>query len=202
VAGKRCAIGSDEHELAAPPADTRLGILSVIIRDDKDEASCSFETFFGALESGEAMVELFAGGKQNGAIGESPTVVLNAGKFDGAGTVLLDKGNHTVEFMDVLAMNYEIQSDADAMLLEPGEDEKFVSMRVCVRDGAAGFLGGALKAELKMVETGVDKRGEFSFVQGKAAGDEADIEPGVAGGANEVDDVRAGKRFAPGEVDL
>src|SRR5882762_3701852 len=53
-----------------------------------------------------------------------------------------------------------------------------------------------------MIEARFHEGGEFRLVEWKAAGDEADVEAGDAGGVDEFDDVGAGQRFATGEIDL
>jgi len=53
-----------------------------------------------------------------------------------------------------------------------------------------------------MIEARFHEGGEFRFVEWEAAGDEADVEAGEAGGVNEFDDVGAGERFTAGEIDL
>ncbi len=53
-----------------------------------------------------------------------------------------------------------------------------------------------------MIEARFHEGGEFRLVERKAAGDEADVEAGDAGGVDEFDDIRAGQRFATGEIDL
>jgi len=53
-----------------------------------------------------------------------------------------------------------------------------------------------------MIETGFDEGGELGFVEWEAAGDEANVEAGEAGGVNEFDDVGAGEGFAAREINL
>jgi hypothetical protein len=53
-----------------------------------------------------------------------------------------------------------------------------------------------------MIEAGRDESDEFGFVEGKAAGDEANVESGFARGAHQGDDVGASERFTAGEIGL
>ena len=75
-------------------------------------------------------------------------------------------------------------------------------MRGGIGNFAGGLLGGSLKAELEMIEAGSDERGEFSFVERKTAGDQADIQTCLARGMNQLHDVGAGQRLAAGEIHL
>src|SRR5258708_16198341 len=69
-------------------------------------------------------------------------------------------------------------------------------------DFARGLFRRSLKAQLEMIKSRVYQSGKFRFVERQAAGDQADVEAGDTGGVNEFDDVRAGQRFAAGEIDL
>ncbi len=202
MTGKRGAVGRDEHELASPAADAGLGEFRVVIRNNKDKAGFAFEALFGFLERFNAIVELRAGGKQMRAIGEGVAVILHAGKFDAAGRVFFNDGEHFFQFVNVLAVNHKIQGEADAVGFQPVEDAEFLRVSGGAGDFAGGFFAGTLEAELEMVEAGGDESGEFGFVERKAAGDEADVESSFAGGADEGDDVGAGERFAAGEIGL
>ena len=91
MARKSGAVGRNEHELTSPAADAGLGELRVVIRNNKNETSLAHEALFGLLECGDAIVELRAGGKQMGAIGEAVAVILHAGKFDAAGGVFFNE---------------------------------------------------------------------------------------------------------------
>ena len=69
-------------------------------------------------------------------------------------------------------------------------------------DFRGGFFAGALEAELEVIEAGFDEFAEARFVERQAGGDEVDVEAGGASGADEIEDVGAGERFAAGEVGL
>ncbi len=104
--------------------------------------------------------------------------------------------------MNVLAVNHKIQSEADAVTFQPVEDAKFLRVRGGAGNFASGFFASALEAELEMIEASGDQSGEPGFVEGKAAGDEADVESGFACGADQGNDVGASERFAAGEIGL
>ena len=53
-----------------------------------------------------------------------------------------------------------------------------------------------------MIEAGLDESFEAGFIERQPGGDEIDVESGGARGADEIEDIRAGERFAAGEVGL
>jgi len=99
-------------------------------------------------------------------------------------------------------MNYEIESDGDAMIAEPVENAEFLCMGLGAGNFVGRFFARALEAELNVIEAGGDKRGELGFIEGESRGYEIDVKACGAGGADEFDDVGARERFAAGEVGL
>src|SRR5258705_4955709 len=93
-------------------------------------------------------------------------------------------------------MNDEIQRQRHAAPLEPVKDSEF--LRVCFRAGdfIGGLFGSALKTQLNVIETRLDELVEPRFVEGESRSNEADIEPGSAGGADEIHNIGAGQRLA------
>src|SRR5207244_6682418 len=102
--------------------------------------------------------------------------------------------------MKIVAMEDEIQCDADPARFEPLENAKFLSVCFCSRDFFGDVFRGRLETQLKMVETRVDKSIEFCFVERQARRDEADVESCRTRRANEFDNVRTREWFAAGEV--
>ena len=202
VAGKRVALGSDKHELASPAAHAGFGKFGVVVRHDKFDAKFSFETLLRALDERDGGVHLRARGKELIAVGESPAVILDVSEFDAGGAGRFGESEHGRNFVDVAAMNDEIESDGEAMFSKPFEDAKFLRVGFCAGDFGGGVFASALKAELDVVEAGVDECSEFWFIEGKTGGDDVHVESGGAGVFDEVDDVGAGERFATGEVGL
>src|SRR5437879_598904 len=122
VAGKDGAIGRDEQELASPAADAGFRKFRVVIRDNEDNARFAFQAFFGFLEFGDTKFKLAARGQERLAIRQAPAVILHAGEFYAAGPVLVDEQDHLLEFLNVLAVDDEVQGYADAVFLEPFEN--------------------------------------------------------------------------------
>ena len=73
-------------------------------------------------------------------------------------------------------------------------------MRFGAGDPVGGGFARILKADLDVVESGVDQRLQTIFVEAEAGGDEVGVESGGAGGGDEFGQVRTGQRFAAGEV--
>ncbi len=60
----------------------------------------------------------------------------------------------------------------------------------------------ALKAELKVIEAGLDESFEARFVERQAGCDEIYVQAGGARGTDEIEDIGASERFAAGEIGL
>ena len=75
---------------------------------------------------------------------------------------------------------------------------------MCLRAGdfVGGLFVGALKTQLNVIETRLDELVEPRLVEGESGSDEADVESGPAGGADEINKIGAGERLATGEIDL
>jgi hypothetical protein len=146
--------------------------------------------------------ELLAGGKKRIAIGESPAVILNVGELNAAGTGGFGEGEHCGELIDVAAVNDEVESDGDTMAFEPFADTEFLRVGFGSGDFVGGLFACALKAQLKMIESGLDESFEARFIERQAGANEIYVEAGSARGADEIEDVRAGEGFAAGEIGL
>ncbi len=59
--------------------------------------------------------------------------------------MFLDKDQHFFEFLDVLAVNYEVQRHTDAVFLQPFEHAQLLRMRRGVGNFARGLLVRSLK---------------------------------------------------------
>ncbi len=136
------------------------------------------------------------------AIGESPAVVLHMGKFHARRAGGFRECQHFRELLDVAPVDHEVEGDGDAASFQPFERAKLLRVGFRAGDFRCDFLARALEAELQMIEAGSEERVELGFVEGKAGGDEIDVQAGGAGGADQFDDVGAGERFATGEVGL
>jgi len=102
----------------------------------------------------------------------------------------------------VTAMNDEVQSESNAMLLDPFEDAKLLRMGLGAGDFVGDFFARTLKAELDVVEAGSDECREFRFIERQTRGDEIDVEARGAGCTHKVDNVGTGEGFAASEVRL
>ena len=142
------------------------------------------------------------GGEKILAIGESPTVILHAGKFHATGFRIFNDSEHFLELVNIAAMNDEIQRDADAIAFEPLEDAQLVLMRLGAGDVVGSVFARALKTELEMIEAGIYKKIQLDFVERKAGSDEASIESGSTSIADKRNNVGTRQRFAPGEISL
>jgi hypothetical protein len=145
---------------------------------------------------------LCARGKQGIAIGESPAVILNVGELDASRARGFGERKHFGELINVTAVNNKVECDGDAMALEPFENPEFVCVGFCARDFVGGFFAGSLKAQLKVIQAGLDESFEPRFVERQAGSDEIYVEAGSASGMDELEDVRACKRLAAGEIGL
>ncbi len=108
-----------------------------------------FQSFHGA-------VELCARGQEALAIGEGPAVILHVGEFDARGAGGFGEREHSLDLIDVAAMNHEIQGHCHANLLEPVEHAEFLGVGFRAGNFVGGFFARALKAELQVIEAGVD----------------------------------------------
>jgi hypothetical protein len=104
--------------------------------------------------------------------------------------------------IDVAAVNHEVECDSDAMVLEPFEDAEFMGVSFGAGDFVGGFFLGSLKAQLKVIQAGLDESFEARFVERQAGCDEIYVQAGSARGTDELEDVRASKGFAAGEIGL
>jgi hypothetical protein len=104
--------------------------------------------------------------------------------------------------MQILAMNHEIESQRDALALYPPGDAQLLG--VSSRSGklARGFFFGALKTQLEVIESRSDEFLEALLIQRKARSDHARVQAGGARGTDNLGQIRACERLAPGEVGL
>src|SRR5580700_8113958 len=75
---------------------------------------------------------------------------------------------------------------------------------MCFRAG--DFIGrlfaGALKTQLNMIETRLNELVKPRLVKGHPGSNEIDIEPGLAGGTDKVQNIGAGQRLSACKIDL
>ncbi len=152
VAGKRFAVRRDEQELAAPAAHAGLW---------KFRAS-----------------ELFARREKIFAVGESPSVILHVCEFDASGGRSFGQSEHFFDLVDVAAVDDKIESNGDAVTLEPFEHAEFVGVGLGAGDFVGGVLAGALKAKLHVVEAGLDESRKAGFIERQTRGDQVDVKTG------------------------
>ncbi len=176
VAWKRFAGRRDQHELASPAAHAGLGKFRVIIGDDVFDANFSAEAFLRALEKFDGIRELLARRQKMLAIGESPAVVLHMGKFHARRAGGFRECQHFRELLDVAPVDHEVEGDGDAASFQPFERAKLLRVGFRAGDFRCDFLARALEAELQMIEAGSEERVELGFVEGKAGGDEIDVQ--------------------------
>ncbi len=158
---KRATVRRNQHDFASPAAHARFWVFCVVIRYDVLDANFSAQTFFRGFHFRHEIIELLPGRKQKISIRKSPAVILHVRKFDAGCGRRLRNGQHRVHLMKIVAMENKIQCDADWPGFEPFEDAKLLRMCLCSRDFFGDGFGRCLKAQLKMVETGRDKRIEF-----------------------------------------
>ncbi len=156
MAGKRFAVGRDQHYFARPAAHAGFGKFCVVVGDYVFDADFAAQTVLRVLEKFQGVRELFAGGKKLLAIGEGPTVILDVSEFDAGSGGVFGDGQHFFELIEIFAMHYEIERDGYAARLQPIEDAEFLSVRFAAADLAGGFFARALEAELEVIEAGCD----------------------------------------------
>src|ERR1700758_5677717 len=61
VAGKRCAIRRNQHQLPSPAAYARLWETRIVVWDNEHDASRPFQPLFGFFYHVHAIIELLAG---------------------------------------------------------------------------------------------------------------------------------------------
>ena len=155
-----------------------------------------------AFDERDGLVELRARGEKIFAICEGSAVILDVGEFDSRSAGGFGEGQHFLELIDVAAMDDKVERDGDTVALEPLKDAQLLLVGFGAGDFVSGIFAGALEAELEMVEAGIRQEVQLDFVEWKAGADEIDVKSRGTGGTNEFDDVRAGERFAAGEVCL
>src|SRR5205807_8570286 len=105
------------------------------------------------MQTFNAIVQLLPRGQKIFAIVKGPAVILHAGKFHATRAGLFHNGEHFLEFVNIAAMDDEIQSEADAIALEPFENAQLVLMGLCAGNAVGGFFARSLEAELEMIES-------------------------------------------------
>src|SRR4029434_1278629 len=103
---------------------------------------------------------------------------------------------HLCELAEIPAMQDEIESDGCAPGSEPVEDAELVTVRCRATDLVGRVLTSPLKTELKMIESGREKRIKASFIERQTGSDQVDVEAGGARGLNEFGQVGAGEGVA------
>src|SRR5882672_1632645 len=176
MARKRATVRCNQHDFASPTSHAGLRVLSVVIRHDVLDADFAAQTFLCGFYFCHKFVELPAAWQQKIAICKTPAIVLDVRKFDAGRGGRLGDGQHRIHLVKIVAMQDEIQGDADSPGFEPLEDAKLLSVRFCSRDVFGDAFRSSLKTQLKMVETGSDEGIEPRFVERQAGSDEADVE--------------------------
>lgn len=89
-------------------------------------------------------------------------------------------------------MDYQIGSEGDAVLSDPGREFELVGVGAGARDPVGGTFSCVLKAELDVVEAGVHQLLEPLAREADAGGDEVGVELGIARAGNQVGEIGAG----------
>jgi len=202
VARERIAVRGDEHQFASPSAHARLRIFCVIIGHNEFDVDLAPQAFFGALKKFDGAVELVARGEEMLTVCKGPSVILHVCEFDPAGAGGFTERQDLFKLIDVAAVNDKIQRQRHTAPFNPIEDAEFLCMRFSAGDFVGELFVRALKTELKVVETRLDEIVEPRLIERESGSDEVHVEPGMAGGADEIYKIGAGERLATGKINL
>ncbi len=130
-------------------------------------------------------------------------MVLDMSDHEAAGAQIEGQLDHGREAVEVLALDDGVQRQRQAGGGGEAGEVELLRMAAAVAANAVGGASiGILDGELDVVQAGFGQRVEAGAVQQDAGGDEVGVEAGLAGGADEVEDVAARGGLAAGEVDL
>ena len=186
--------------LTPPSAHAGLGKARVVIGDHGIDADASGEALFGGGDGFHGLLKLCPRGQQRGAVPQCPAVILRVGDLHALGRELLDERDHLFEVVDVLPVDDKIHGERDFVAAD--DARQFDLVRVCFGAGnpVGCVLARILKADLDVIESGVDQCLQSCFSKADAGRDQIGVEACGARSRDEFGQIRTRQRFAAGEV--
>ena len=77
--------------------------------------------------------------------------------LDALGIELLDKPNHLFQMIKILPVHDQVHRKSDPMFADSAREFDFVGVGFSSGDPVGGVFAGVLKADLDVVETGIDQ---------------------------------------------
>ncbi len=138
--------------------------------------------------------------QQGGAIAQCPSIILRVGNLHALGCELLDERDHLFEVIDVLAMDDKVYGECDFVAANDAREVDFVRMRFGAGNPVGRGLARILKADLDVIETGLDQCLQACFRKADAGRYQIGIEARGARCSDEFGEIGTRQRFAAGEV--
>ena len=100
----------------------------------------------------------------------------------------------------ILAMDDEVYGEGDFVAADEARQFNLVRVSFCSSDPVGRGFARILKAQLDVIESGIDQRLQPRFGKANAGSDEVGVEAGGARCGDEFGKIRTRQRFAAGEV--
>src|SRR5438094_126972 len=130
VAGEGLSWRCDEHCFERPAAHAGFGKLCVVIGDDVFDAELAAEALLRVFEEIDRARKLIARGKKLRTIGEGPAVILDMRELDARCGGVFGDGEHCIKLIEIAAMYYEVEREADAARPQPIEYAELLWVRL------------------------------------------------------------------------
>jgi hypothetical protein len=113
---------------------------------------------------------------------------------------LLDEKDHLFEVIDILAMNDQIYGEGDLVAADNAGELDLVGVSFGSGNPVGGGFARILKADLDVIEAGVNERLQARLGKADAGGDQIGVKAGGARSGGEFGEIGAGEWFAASEV--
>jgi hypothetical protein len=138
--------------------------------------------------------------QQRGAIPQRPAVILRVGDLHALGRELLDESDHLLDVIDVLPVYDKIHGERDFVLADDARQFNLVRVRFGAGNPVGRALARILKADLDVIESGVNQCLQSCFNKPNGGRDQIGVEACGARSRDEVPQIWSRQGFAAGEV--
>src|SRR5262249_23074445 len=137
-----------------------------------------------------------------GAVDQRPADVLGIGELQPICAQLLGQRDGVGDMIDVVARKDDVQGQRQGQLLDPAGDLELSVERLPAGDTVRSFRAHVLDRKLEVVQAGRAKADQSLAAERNAARDEVRVEVELAGRLDQLLQVVAKERLAPGKVEL
>ncbi len=152
--GQHVTRGIDSKVAIAPSVHAGLGTLAVIVGDNEEQVHLPQQSFPGSGSQLSCSIDLVPRGQESGAVPESPTVILSVGQFEALSAEAFGKINHSIDPIDVAAMQDDVKAQSDSELADYFRRLQFRGMSRGAPDSIRKDSLVRLETDLNTIEAG------------------------------------------------